>query len=53
MLVIPLVSWIWIGGVVMIVGTLIAMGPDRFKKKRANLPELKPVRQVKEVEHAI
>nr|NIR50664.1 heme lyase CcmF/NrfE family subunit [candidate division KSB1 bacterium]NIR71177.1 heme lyase CcmF/NrfE family subunit [candidate division KSB1 bacterium]NIS26158.1 heme lyase CcmF/NrfE family subunit [candidate division KSB1 bacterium]NIT72923.1 heme lyase CcmF/NrfE family subunit [candidate division KSB1 bacterium]NIU26797.1 heme lyase CcmF/NrfE family subunit [candidate division KSB1 bacterium] len=52
-LVIPLVSWIWIGGVVMIVGTLIAMGPDRFKKKTANLPERKPARRVKEVEHAI
>ncbi|MFQ6616762.1 MAG: heme lyase CcmF/NrfE family subunit, partial [Fidelibacterota bacterium] len=33
-LVIPLVGWIWLGGTVMVVGTLIAMGPDRLKVKR-------------------
>ncbi|MFQ6675547.1 MAG: heme lyase CcmF/NrfE family subunit [Fidelibacterota bacterium] len=33
-LVIPLVGWIWLGGTVMIVGTLVAMGPDRLRVKR-------------------
>jgi cytochrome c-type biogenesis protein CcmF len=51
-LVIPLVTWIWMGGIVMIVGTLIAMGPDRLKKKSAELALRKPERPKKEVEHA-
>jgi len=33
-LVVPLVAWIWIGGTVMIVGTLIAVGPDNVNRKR-------------------
>ncbi|MFQ5639379.1 MAG: heme lyase CcmF/NrfE family subunit [bacterium] len=52
-LVIPLVSWIWIGGIVMILGTLIAMGPDRLKKKSAVISARKPTRQKREVEHAV
>jgi cytochrome c-type biogenesis protein CcmF len=32
-LVIPLVAWIWIGGIVMIIGTLIALGPDRIERR--------------------
>lgn len=51
-LIIPLVSWIWMGGVVMIVGTLIAMGPDRLQKKSAQLSVSKPLRSEKEVEYA-
>lgn len=33
-LVIPLVAWIWAGGIVMIIGTLIAVGSDRMKPVR-------------------
>jgi cytochrome c-type biogenesis protein CcmF len=51
-LVIPLVAWIWVGGIVMIVGTLIAMGPDRVKKQSARLvPSAFPKRK-KEVDYA-
>ena len=28
----PLVVWIWTGGMVMLIGTLIALGPQRVKK---------------------
>ncbi|MFQ6113981.1 MAG: heme lyase CcmF/NrfE family subunit, partial [bacterium] len=52
-LVIPLVAWIWMGGIVIIAGTLIAMGPDRLKKKTAELSTKKFVRRKKEVEHAV
>lgn len=52
-LVIPLVSWIWIGGIVMIFGTLIALGPDRIKKKREKISTSKKARQQKEVEYAV
>ncbi|MFQ5676246.1 MAG: heme lyase CcmF/NrfE family subunit, partial [bacterium] len=51
-LVIPLVSWIWMGGIVMIIGTLIAMGPDRLKKKSAELTARKSVPRKKEVAYA-
>ena len=51
-LVIPLVAWIWIGGIVMIVGTLIALGPDRLSKKSSQLPVLKSAPQQQEVEYA-
>jgi cytochrome c-type biogenesis protein CcmF len=33
----PLVVWIWTGGMVMLIGTLIALGPQRVKKL-GNLP---------------
>ncbi|MFQ5798626.1 MAG: heme lyase CcmF/NrfE family subunit [Bacteroidota bacterium] len=33
-MIIPLVNWIWTGGVVMIIGTLIALGPDRMKRSK-------------------
>ncbi len=52
-LVIPLVAWIWMGGIVMIIGTLIAMGPDRLKKKSAALSALKASAQKKEVHYAV
>ncbi|MFQ5641376.1 MAG: heme lyase CcmF/NrfE family subunit [bacterium] len=51
-MVIPLVSWIWIGGIVMIIGTLIAMGPDRLKKKTSELSALQPSPRKREVEYA-
>ena len=52
-MVIPLVGWIWTGGIVMIIGTLIAMGPDRLKKKSADLALGKILPQKKEVDYAI
>ncbi|MFQ5706027.1 MAG: heme lyase CcmF/NrfE family subunit [bacterium] len=52
-MVIPLVGWIWIGGVVMIIGTLIALGPDRLKKKSAELPTRKSPSHKKEVDYAV
>lgn len=52
-LVIPLVAWIWTGGIVMVIGTLIAMGPDRFKKISAQVAIPKRVPKKKEVEHAV
>ncbi|MEE9138127.1 MAG: heme lyase CcmF/NrfE family subunit [candidate division NC10 bacterium] len=36
----PMVSWIWIGGAIMALGTLIAMWPTRFRS--AASPEEKP-----------
>jgi cytochrome c-type biogenesis protein CcmF len=30
----PLVSWLWIGGFVMVIGTLIAIWPSRAEKRR-------------------
>ncbi|MFB3825196.1 MAG: heme lyase CcmF/NrfE family subunit [Bryobacteraceae bacterium] len=33
----PLVSWIWIGGLVMILGTLIALAPNKNKMQYARL----------------
>ncbi len=27
----PMVSWIWIGGAIMVLGTLIALWPTRFR----------------------
>jgi len=33
----PLVVWIWVGGMVMLIGTLIVLGPQRVKKL-GNLP---------------
>ncbi len=29
----PLIAWIWIGGIVMVIGTLIAVGPSRIKAR--------------------
>ncbi len=51
-LVIPLVAWIWIGGVVMVIGTLIALGPDRFKRQIDAVQRKAPRLQIPEVEHA-
>jgi cytochrome c-type biogenesis protein CcmF len=35
----PMVVWIWIGGVVMLLGTMIAMWPDaREARRRAGVP---------------
>jgi len=50
-MVFPLVGWIWLGCIVMVIGTLIAMGPDRLKKKTDKLPAPKVARVRKEVEH--
>jgi len=30
----PLVSWLWIGGIVMMIGGLIAIWPDRREERR-------------------
>lgn len=50
-LVIPLVAWIWAGGMVMIFGGLIALGPDRFKRQ-AQAVQTKIARTKRpEVEH--
>ncbi len=35
----PLVVWLWIGGVVMAVGTIIVMLPDRRKRKKSGSTE--------------
>ena len=51
-LVIPLVAWIWIGGVVMIIGTLIALGPDRFKRQVELAQRKVAAEQKVEVNHA-
>ncbi len=45
----PLVSWIWIGGIIMIVGTLIASGPTR---KKINLKDQNVRLPKKEIEYA-
>jgi cytochrome c-type biogenesis protein CcmF len=37
----PLVVWIWIGGGVMALGTIVAMFPDRRRRSRAASKELK------------
>lgn len=37
-LVVPLIGWIWIGGTVMIIGTLIAIGPDHIRRRRRFIP---------------
>ncbi len=52
-MVIPLVGWIWNGGIVMIIGTLIAMGPDRLKKRSADIPFERVLSRKKEVDYAI
>jgi cytochrome c-type biogenesis protein CcmF len=37
----PLITWIWIGGGVMLAGTLIAFWPDTRERRRAvQLPEM-------------
>jgi cytochrome c-type biogenesis protein CcmF len=37
----PLVTWIWIGGGVMLVGTTVAFWPDRRERRVAlHLPEM-------------
>ncbi len=52
-LVVPLVAWIWIGGTVMIVGTLIAVGPDRVNRKRRSFHARSVRRQeVEEIQYA-
>ena len=30
----PLVNWLWLGGLVFIVGTLVAAWPDRAEERR-------------------
>ncbi len=50
-LVIPLVAWIWIGGIVMIIGTLIALGPDRFKKQAQLMQTKVPQQRKPEAEY--
>ncbi len=42
-LVIPLVAWIWIGGVVMMIGTLVALGPERMSltNRSVSVPAIK------------
>jgi len=47
----PLVSWIWIGGMIMIVGTLIAAGPGR-KKKMRNVEKYNIPLREEEIEYA-
>ncbi len=52
-MVIPLVGWIWIGGIVMVIGTLIALGPDRFKRQvQAAYKETPRLRRL-EVDHVV
>lgn len=51
-LVIPLVGWIWLGGTVMMVGSLIAMGPDRLKVGRRIPKRHYPHRREEEVSTA-
>ena len=51
-LVIPLVAWIWIGGIVMIIGTLIALGPDRIERQSQIVHAQTVVRRKMEAEHA-
>jgi len=46
----PLVAWIWIGGMVMIVGTLIALGPSKIKTQRILREREMVLRPVKEKE---
>ena len=33
----PLVAWVWIGGVVMLLGTLLAMIPSRVEREMAEV----------------
>jgi cytochrome c-type biogenesis protein CcmF len=33
----PLIAWIWIGGVVLAVGTLLVMLPDRRERKKLRI----------------
>ncbi len=51
-LVIPLVAWIWMGGIVMIVGVLIALGPDQIQRKSRVLAITTGEIQQREVEYA-
>ncbi len=37
LIIIPLVSWIWIGGAVLAVGTLFVLFPDRRERKRLQI----------------
>jgi cytochrome c-type biogenesis protein CcmF len=37
----PLVSWIWVGGGVMLLGTALAVWPGRRRRKRAALADIK------------
>lgn len=46
----PLVVWIWTGGMVMLIGTLIALGPQRVKKL-GNLPVTTLEEKAVEVSH--
>lgn len=39
----PLVMWIWIGGAVIVAGTLVALWPDGRGPRRATLPARAPV----------
>jgi cytochrome c-type biogenesis protein CcmF len=33
----PLVMWVWIGGVVMVLGTLLALVPSRVEREMAEI----------------
>ncbi|MFQ5631183.1 MAG: cytochrome c-type biogenesis CcmF C-terminal domain-containing protein, partial [bacterium] len=48
----PLVAWIWVGGVVMIIGTLIALGPEHFRRQAETVQAKISRRKSMEVEHA-
>lgn len=37
----PLVAWIWIGTIIMLLGTVIAAGPERIKRKIERLHSIK------------
>ncbi len=49
----PLVAWIWIGGTVMIIGSLIALGPDRLSRKAAVVQEKVVEQRSQEVGYAL
>jgi cytochrome c-type biogenesis protein CcmF len=40
----PLVSWIWIGGFVFLIGGLLTMLPDARERRRAAIPSQEPAR---------
>ncbi len=46
----PLVMWVWIGGLVLFLGTLLAMIPSRVEREMAEIR--KPLEKVMEQKHA-
>jgi cytochrome c-type biogenesis protein CcmF len=46
----PLVAWVWIGGVVMLLGTLLAMIPSRVEREMAEIK--RPSEEAVEEKHA-